>query len=283
MRENHKLCGKTAQHCNNFIFNEQMEFNSLSSCEDFEDYCLRAFERFLQGDLFPYSLKETYHLAYPSYEEAVKNLLDDGPEGFAYQESPDGSDYWMCMQGFSQHILVHEQSLKLLSDFCNITYHLLVKTFDIPLRYETRSVMGDNGRMKIEHVPINGHQPKMTDPRYSGIMEANGDLVAKVRFDRFLMKAGFTESTAKIAEAFGMPEEGLLCILQQNGIIVLGDDDEEGSTTWELAENFRDKEFTQVKTGPNGKPETQWTYKGFFFIWLLLTKDCNVTPCCERT
>lgn len=265
-----------------------MDTISLSSCEDFEEYCLCTFENFLQGDLFPYSLKETYHLAYSSWEEAVKNVTENGPEGFAYQKSPDGSDYWLCMQGFTQHVLAHDKSLKLLSDFCNITYHLLVNTFDIPMRYETKNVMGDNGQMKIVHVPIDGHQPKVKDSRYSGIMEANGDLVAKVRFDRFLLKSGFTEPTFRIAEAFGMPEEGLLCILKQNGIIrtkkseVRGKTEDEEDSTWELSDDFKAKEFTKVKTGLDGKPETQWTYKGFFFIWLLLTKDCDITPSCER-
>lgn len=263
-----------------------MDTLRLSSCEDFEDFCLRAFERFLQGDLFPYSLKETYHLAFSSYEEAVKNLLANGTEGFSYQKSPDGSDYWLCMQGFTHHVLMQEKSLELLASFCNTSYKLLVHTFDIPMRYETRSVKGDDGRMKIVHIPINGYQPKVNNPRYSGIMEANGDLVAKVAFDRFLLKCGFTERTATIAEAFGMPEEGLLCVLKQKGIIVenedAGEEDEDGSS-WELAETFKDTEFTKVKPGPDGKPETQWTYKGFFFIWLLLTKDCDVRPCCERS
>ena len=49
-----------------------MEPINLPSGEDFEDYCLRTFECFLQGDLFPYSLKETYRLAFASWDEAVK-------------------------------------------------------------------------------------------------------------------------------------------------------------------------------------------------------------------
>ena len=37
-----------------------MDSLSFTTCKDFEDYCLRTFDLFLQGDLFPYSLKETY-------------------------------------------------------------------------------------------------------------------------------------------------------------------------------------------------------------------------------
>ena len=55
-----------------------MEQINLPSGEDFEDYCLRTFECFLQGDLFPYSLKETYRLAFASWDEAVNELMENG-------------------------------------------------------------------------------------------------------------------------------------------------------------------------------------------------------------
>ena len=65
-----------------------MEQINLPSGEDFEDYCLRTFECFLQGDLFPYSLKETYRLAFASWDEAVNELMENGVEGFSYQKNP---------------------------------------------------------------------------------------------------------------------------------------------------------------------------------------------------
>ena len=110
----------------------------------------------------------------------------------------------------------------------------------------------------------------------------------------FLKKTGFSERTADIAEAFGMPEEGLLCTLKQNGIIeegllctlkqngIIAENDDEGEDGWELAETLKDADLTIIKTGLDGKPEIQWTYKGIYFIWLLLTKDCGLTPCYER-
>ena len=70
-----------------------MESLSITTCKDFEDYCLRTFDLFLQGDLFPYSLKETYRLAFNSWEEAVNELLDNGVEGFSYQKSLNDDDY----------------------------------------------------------------------------------------------------------------------------------------------------------------------------------------------
>ena len=181
-----------------------MEPIKISSCEDFEEFCFRTFECFLQGDLFPYSLRDTYHLAFSSWDEAVKELLEDGVEGFTYQKSQDGDDYQLCMQAFVHHVLLQDKELRYLACFCNNTYKMLVNTFDIPLRYDTQCVKGDDGRMKIIQLPVNGYQPKMQDPRYSGFMEANGDIVAKVCFDKFLQRSGFSESTAAIAEAFGM-------------------------------------------------------------------------------
>ena len=55
-----------------------------SSGEDFEDYCLRTFKCMLHGERFPYSLRETYHLVYASWNEAVKELKEHGAEGFSY-------------------------------------------------------------------------------------------------------------------------------------------------------------------------------------------------------
>ena len=151
--------------------------------------------------------------------------------------------------------------------------------FDIPVHYETTYEKKADGKMRIIQVPVNGFHPKDQDPRYLAFMESGGDLYAKTCFDRFIQDSGLTRCTAEIAEAFGMPEEGLLCILKQNGIIVVNEDDEDG---WEIAEALKDSGLTLVKTGIDGKPETQWTYKGGYFIWLLLTRDCKVRPCYER-
>ena len=123
-------------------------------------------------------------------------------------------------------------------------------------------------------------------PHYFAITDKMGDLenlsheLKDLGQARFIQDSGFTRSTAEIAEAFGMPEEGLLCTLKQNGIIVeIGDDEEDG---WEMAEALKDRGLTMVKTGADGKPENQWTYKGGYFVWLLLTKDCKIRPCYER-
>ena len=256
-----------------------MDSFRLPSGEGFEDYSLRTFKCFLHGALFPYSLRETYTLVFSSWNEAVKELLEHGAEGFSYIKSPDGDDYLMCMQGFTQHIVMQDKSFELLACFCDTTYKQLMTIYDIPVHYETKSVMDEDGHRRIVQKPINGYQPKVQDPRYSGIMEASGDLYTKTCFDKFLQKSGFSESTADIAEAFGMPEEGLLCTLKQNGVIVENGKDEDG---WELAEALQANELTRKKTGADGKPEIQWTYKGIYFIWLLLTKDCKVRPCFER-
>ena len=257
-----------------------MESFRLPSGEDFEDYCLRTFKCFLHGDLFPYSLRETYTLVYSSWDEAVKELLENGVEGFCYQKSPDGDDYLLCMYGFTQHVVMQDKSLELLACFCDTTYRQQMTIFDIPVHYETRCEKGADGKTRIVQAPINGYQPKAQDPRYSGFMEGCGDLYTRTCFDKFLQKSGFSESTAAIAEAFGMPEEGLLCTMKQNGIIVVNDEDED---VWELAETLMDKDLVLKKTGADGKPEIRWTYKGIYLIWLLLTKDCKVRPCFERT
>ena len=79
-----------------------------------------------------------------------------------------------------------------------------------------------------------------------------------------------------------MPEEGLLCTLKQNGVIVDVDEDDEGNSSWELTESFKDRGYTVIKTGADGKAEIQWTYDGVYYIWLLLTKNYKVRPCYER-
>jgi hypothetical protein len=257
-----------------------MESFILPSGEGFEDYCLRTFKCFLRGELFPYSLRETYTLVFTSWDEAVKELLENGVEGFSYQKCPDGDDYFLCMYGFTQHVVMQDKSLELLACFCDTTYRQQMSIFDIPVHYETRCEKKADGKMRIVQVPINGYQPKVQDPRYNGFMEGCGDLYTRICYARFIQDSGFTRSTSEIAEAFGMPEEGLLCTLKQNGIIVeKGDDEEDG---WEMAEALKDRGLTMVKTGADGKPETQWTYKGGYLVWLLLTKDCKVRPCFER-
>ena len=258
-----------------------MTSDLLSSGEEFEDYCLRTFKCLLHGEVFPYSLRETYTLGFTSWDEAVKELLENGVEGFCYQESPDGDDYLLSMQGFAQHVVMRDKTLKQLACFCDTTYKQHMTIFDIPVHFETRCERKPDGKMRIVQVPINGYQPKAQNPRYGGIMEGCGDLYTRICFDMFLKKTGFSEGTAAIAEAFGMPEEGLLCTLKQNGIIVENDD--EGEDGWELAETLKSADLTIKKTGSDGKPEIQWTYKGIYFIWLLLTKDCKVRPCFERS
>ncbi len=53
----------------------------MSSGEGFEDYCLRIFKTMLQGEMFPYSLRETYHLVFDSWDEAVNEINEYGVEG----------------------------------------------------------------------------------------------------------------------------------------------------------------------------------------------------------
>jgi len=231
-----------------------MESISLPSGEGFAEYYTRIFERFLNGDLFPFSLKETFSLVYSSLDEAEEELLANGVEGFSYVKSPDGDDYLMCPEGFTLHIVMKDKSLELLPLYCNTMYKRLMTIFDIPVHYESRRVKDDDGRMKI----------------------------VQMSFEQFQQDAGFTNSTAEIAEKFGMPEEGLLCILKQNGFIVDGDEDEDGGFSWKLSENYKHRDFTLVKTGLDGKPEIQWTHDGVYYIWLHLTKDCGIRPCCER-
>ena len=190
----------------------------------------------LHGDRFPYSLRETYHLVFASWNEAVKELIAHGVEGFSYQESPEGDDYLLSMHGFAQLVVIKDETLELLACFCDTTYRQQMAIFDIPVRFETRCEKKDDGQMRIVQVPVNGYQSNSQKHSYNGFMTT--------------------------------------C----DGIIV-ETDDEDG---WELAESFKDKAFTQVKTGPDGKPETQWTYKGAYHIWAFLTQDCGLPPCYER-
>ena len=224
-----------------------MESFILPSGEGFEDYCLRTFKCFLRGELFPYSLRETYTLVFTSWDEAVKELLENGVEGFSYQKCPDGEDYYLCMYGFTQHVVMQDKSLELLACFCDTTYRQQMSIFDIPVHYETRCEKGADGKTRIVQVPINGYQPKKQDPRYSGFMEGCGDLYTRICYDRFIQDSGFTRSSAEIAEAFGMPEEGLLCTLKQNGIILENGDDEDDG--WEIAEALKDRGLSLPKSG----------------------------------
>ena len=252
----------------------------LSSGEKFEDYCERTFEDYLDGNLFPYSLRETYSLAYDTLEEAEERIVNEGVEGFSYHKCEDG-DYALCMQSFTEFIVLHEKTLVMLEKFCNGTYRELINTYDIPFRYETKRVMGADGRWKIVQVPVPGYHPKNTDPRFLGFMKASGDLAEKVAFERFLKEAGFTWTTEEIAASFDMPEEGLLASLAQSDVIVHDADDEE-NCSWELTEAYKGEGLTLMKDTADGKSVQQWTYKGFFFIWLLLTRDYEVRPCCEK-
>ena len=255
-----------------------MDFQCLPSGEGFEDFCLRAFICSLHGDLFPYSLKETYQLVYSSWNAAVNELLENGIEGFCYKMSPDGDDYLLSFFGFTHYVVMKDKSLKLLACFCNTTYRQQMSIFDIPVHYETTYEKKADGKMRIIQVPVNGFHPKDQDPRYLAFMESGGDLYAKTCFDKFLQESGFTQSTAAVAASYGIPEEGLLCILNQNGIIKENEDD----AGWELAEALKDSELIREKTGTDGMPEKQWTYKGQYYIWTLLTKNCSVRPCCDK-
>ena len=115
-----------------------MTSSLLPSGEEFEDYCLRTFKCLLHGEVFPYSLRETYTLGFTSWDEAVKELLENGVEGFCYQNSPDGDDYLLSMQGFAQHVVMQDKSLELLACFCDTTYKQHMTIFDIPVHYETK-------------------------------------------------------------------------------------------------------------------------------------------------
>ena len=99
-----------------------MKSDLLSSEEEFEDYCLRTFKCLLHGEVFSYSLRETYTLGFTSWDEAVNELLENGVEGFSYQKSPDGDDYLLSMHGFTQHVVMQDKTLKLLACFCDTTY-----------------------------------------------------------------------------------------------------------------------------------------------------------------
>lgn len=250
----------------------------MSSGEGFEDYCLRTFKTMLHGEMFPYSLRETYHLVFDSWNEAVNEINEYGVEGYSYMESPDADDYLLSMCGFTRHVVMQDKSLQLLALFCDTTYRQQMTIFDIPVRFTTRCEKMANGKMGIVQIPIKDHLPKSPDARNDGFMSCCGDLYAKTCFDKFLQESGFTQSTAAVAASYGIPEEGLLCILNQNGIIKENDED----AGWELAEALKDSELIREKTGTDGMPEKQWTYKGQYYIWTLLTQNCSVRPCCDK-
>ena len=256
-----------------------MTMHVTSSGEGFEDYCLRTFKTMLHGEMFPYSLRETYHLVFNSWDEAVKEIDENGVEGYSYQKSQDNDDYFLSMCGFTYHVVLQDKTLQLLALFCDTTYRQQMAIFDIPVRFKTRSERKSNGKMRIVQIPIEDHLPKSPGARNDGFMSCCGDLYAKTCFDKFLQESGFTQSTAAVAASYDMPEEGLLCILNQNGIIIENDDD----SGWELAEVLMDSGLVLEKTGMDGMPEKQWTYKGQYYIWTLLTKNCSVRPRCDRS
>ena len=226
----------------------------MSSGEGFEDYCLRTFKTMLHGEMFPYSLRETYHLVFDSWDEAVNEINEYGVEGYSYMESPDADDYLLSMCGFTRHVVLQDKSLQLLALFCDTTYRQQMTIFDIPVRFTTRCEKMANGKMGIVQIPIKDHLPKSPDARNDGFMSCCGDLYAKTCFDKFLQESGFT------------------------GIIKENEDD----AGWELAEALKDSELIREKTGTDGMPEKQWTYKGQYYIWTLLTQNCSVRPCCDK-
>ena len=75
---------------------------------------LRTFKTMLHGEMFPYSLRETYHLVFDSWDEAVKEINEYGVEGYSYMESPDADDYLLSMCGFTRHVVMQDKSLQLL-------------------------------------------------------------------------------------------------------------------------------------------------------------------------
>ena len=95
-----------------------------------------------------------YHLVYTSWNEAVKELLENGVEGFTYQMSSDGDDYLLSFVGFTQHVVMLDKSLKLLACFCNTTYRQQMSIFDIPVHYETICEKKADGKMRIVHPDV---------------------------------------------------------------------------------------------------------------------------------
>ena len=122
-----------------------MTVNLLSSEKEFEDYCLGAFKSMLHGEMFPYSLRGTYHLVFNSWDEAVNELQENGVEGYSYQEKPEDDDYFLSLHGFTQHVVMQDKTLELLACFCNTTYRQQMALFDIPVRFNTRCEKKENG------------------------------------------------------------------------------------------------------------------------------------------
>ena len=125
----------------------------MSSGEGFEDYCLRTFKTMLHGEMFPYSLRETYHLVFDSWDEAVKEINEYGVEGYSYMESPDADDYLLSMCGFTRHVVMQDKSLQLLALFCDTTYRQQMTIFDIPVRFTTRCEKMANGTATMDSCP----------------------------------------------------------------------------------------------------------------------------------
>ena len=255
-----------------------MTVNLLSSEKEFEDYCLGAFKSMLHGEMFPYSLRGTYYLVFNSWDDAVNELQENGAEGYSYLENPEDDDYLLSLHGFTQHIVMQDKTLELLARFCDTTYRQQMAIFDIPVRFETRCEKKADGKSRIVQIPIKDIMPKGFDKHHEGFASCCGDLYAKTCFDKFLQESGFSVNTATVAAAYGMPEEGLLCTLKQNDVIIDNDDD----AGWELAEALKNSNLIIEKMDVDGMPEKQWTYKGLYFIWLLLTTNCSVRPCCDR-
>ena len=142
----------------------------MSSGEGFEDYCLRTFKTMLHGEMFPYSLRETYHLVFDSWDEAVNEINEYGVEGYSYMESPDADDYLLSMCGFTRHVVMQDKSLQLLALFCDTTYRQQMTIFDIPVRFTTKCEKMANGKMGIVQIPIKDHLPKSLETRNDGFM-----------------------------------------------------------------------------------------------------------------
>ena len=104
-----------------------MAINLLSSEKEFEDFCLDAFKSILHGEMFPYSLRGTYHLVFNSWDEAVNELQENGVEGYSYQEKPEDDDYFLSLHGFTQHVVMQDKTLELLACFCNKINNFVVK------------------------------------------------------------------------------------------------------------------------------------------------------------
>ena len=250
-----------------------MTVNLLSSEKEFEDYCLGAFKSMLHGEMFPYSLRGTYYLVFNSWDDAVNELQENGAEGYSYQENPEDDDYLLSLHGFTQHIVMQDKTLELLARFCDTTYRQQMAIFDIPVRFETRCEKKADGKSRIVQIPINDIMPKGLNNHHEGFASSCGDLYAKTCFDKFLQESGFSVNTATVAAAYGMPEEGLLCTLKQNDIIIENDDDA-GEYVFNLANDLCEGNdpigLTHIREGVvvrivNSPKFKAYKHKGFNF------------------